>query len=122
MGGGADMIRSPNRVVAGLVAVILAAAGVGALLAARPLVALVFGAVAIALAVAAFAGPRPARVANIAAGTLWLALGIAGLFLIGTPANVLGMVAADEVLLFASATLQLAAGLGARRDRPASDG
>ena len=116
------MIRSPNRVVAGLLAVILAAAGTGALLTARPLLALVFGIVAVALGVAALLGSSPARGANVAAGVLWLTIGIAGLFVIGTDLNVLGMVAADEVLLFAAATLQLAAGLGARRDRPALEG
>lgn len=112
------MIRSPNRVVAALVAGILVAAGVGALLTARPWLALVFGVAAVALGLAALLGMRSARVANIVAGSLWLALGIAGLFLIGTPGNVLGLVSADEVLLFAAATLQLAAGLGARRDQP----
>jgi len=112
------VIRSPNRVVAGLVAGILAAAGVGALITARPLLAALLGVAAVALGAAAVVGPRAARGANIAAGTVWLAIGIAGLFLIGTRGNVLEMVAADEVLLFASATLQLAAGLGARRDQP----
>lgn len=112
------MVRSPNRLVAGLVAVIFAAAAGGAALTARPWLALLFGVVAVALGASALAGMRAARLTNIVVGTLWLALGFAGLFVIGTEFNLLGMVAADEVLLFASATLLLAAGLGARRDHP----
>lgn len=40
----------------------------------------------------------------------------AGLFLVGTETNVLGLTAIDEVVLFAAATAHLAVGLGARRD------
>lgn len=111
------MLSSPNRIVALATAVVCAGAGVVALVTARPWFAgILFVAVA-ALVTSALLGMSPARRANIVAGTVWLAIGLAGLFLIGTPANILGLVAADEVLLFAASTLQLAAGLGARRER-----
>jgi hypothetical protein len=112
------VFRSPNRLVALATAVVAAAVGVVSIVTGRPLLAGITLVAAAALVTAALRGMTPARRANIVAGTVWLALGIAGLFLIGTPANVLGLVALDEVLLFAAATLQLAAGLGARRDRP----
>ncbi len=111
------VLSSPNRIVALVTAAVCAIVGIVALVTARPWFAgILFLAVA-ALVTAALLGMSPARRANIVAGTVWLGLGIAGLFLIGSPANILGLVAADEVLLFAAATLQLAAGLGARRDR-----
>jgi hypothetical protein len=55
-------------------------------------------------------------VANIVVGTAWLALGYAGLFLVGTEFNVFRLGAIGEVVLFAAATVHLAVGLGARRD------
>lgn len=111
------MFSSPNRTVALVVAAVCAAGGAFALVTGRPVWGGLMLVAAAALLAAAVLGISPARRANIVAGTVWLALGIAGLFLIGTPANILGLVAADEVFLFAAATLQLAAGLGARRDR-----
>lgn len=48
-------------------------------------------------------------------GTLLLALGIAGLFIITTPANVIAVNGAANLLHFASAAVLLAVGLGARR-------
>jgi hypothetical protein len=111
------VLSSPNRIVALATAVACIGVGIVALVTGRPWFAgILFVAVA-GLVTAALLGMSPARRANIVAGTVWLALGIAGLFFIGTPANILGLVAADEVLLFAAATLQLAAGLGARRDQ-----
>ena len=111
------MLRSPNRIVAVATAVACAAVGILALVTGRPWFAALLLVAAAALVTAAMLGMTPARRVNIVAGAAWLGLGLAGLFLIGTPGNVLGLVAADEVLLFAAATLQLAAGLGARRDR-----
>ena len=111
------MVRSPNRVVALATAVVCAVVGILALVTGRPWFAALLAVAVAALVAAAVLGTSAARRANIIAGTAWLALGLAGLFLIGTSGNVLGLVAADEVLLFAAATLQLAAGLGARRDR-----
>lgn len=49
------------------------------------------------------------------AGTLLLALGIAGLFIITTPFNVIAVNGAANLLHFASAAVLLAVGLGARR-------
>jgi len=57
---------------------------------------------------------------NIVLGTLFLVLGLAGLFVIGTPFDILGLTATDNVLHFASAVALLAVGLGGDRDaRPA---
>lgn len=58
-------------------------------------------------------GDASARRVNTAAGTVLLALGLFGLFAIGTPANVLGLTGATNVLHFAASTALLAAGLGA---------
>jgi hypothetical protein len=111
------VIRSPNRFVAGATALACAGVGTVALITGRPWFAALLLVAVAALVTATVLGMSAARRANVVAGSAWLILGIAGLFLIGTPGNVLGLVAADEVLLFAAATLQLAAGLGARRDR-----
>lgn len=107
---------SPNRLVA--LGLAIAFAGYGAFSAAtgRPVVAVLWFAATVALLTGAFLGVRAARRVNIAAGSVWLVLGYAGLFVIGTPANVLGMIPLDEVVLFGAATTQLAVGLGARRD------
>ena len=48
-------------------------------------------------------------------GTLLLAIGIAGLFIINTPYNVIAVNGAANLLHFASAAVLLAVGLGARR-------
>lgn len=70
-----------------------------------------------ALVVAAIAGLRISRLANIAIGTACLLLGFAGLFLVGTDWNVLGASGGINAVLFGAATVLLAVGLGARRDR-----
>lgn len=54
-----------------------------------------------------------ARSANIAVGAAYLLLGIIGLFLVDSPANILAINGADNVLHFGSAILLLAVGLGA---------
>lgn len=71
--------------------------------------------VATVLAIGALLGDRWARPVNVALGTLLLALGIYGLFVIGTPANVLALNGADNVLNFAASSGLLATGLGAAR-------
>src|SRR5690606_140757 len=70
-----------------------------------------------ALVGAAIAGLRISRLTNIAVGTACLLLGFAGLFLVGTAWNVLGASGGINAILFGAATVLLAVGLGARRDR-----
>ena len=69
-----------------------------------------------ALLIAGLSSVRAAKAANITVGAAYLLLGIVGLFLIGSPANILAINAADNVLHFASATILLAVGLGADRN------
>lgn len=113
------LLASPNRLVA--LGLAIAFAGYGALsltplLGPRPVIAVLWFATTAVLLTASLLGVRASRRANIVAATVWLILGYAGFFVIGTSLNVLGMLAPDLVALFGSATLQLAAGLGARRD------
>ena len=69
-----------------------------------------------ALLIAGLSSVRAAKAANVTVGAAYLLLGIVGLFLIGSPANILAINAADNVLHFASATILLAVGLGADRN------
>lgn len=110
------LLRSPNRIVALALGVAFAGYAVFTGLTARPLLLALFAVAAAALIVAALLGIAAARLANIVAGTAWLVLGYAGLFLVGTEFNVLRLGAIGEVGLFAAATVHLAVGLGARRD------
>ena len=68
------------------------------------------------LLIAGLSNVRAAKGANITVGAAYLLLGIVGLFLIGSPANILAINAADNVLHFASATVLLAVGLGADKN------
>lgn len=72
-----------------------------------------------ALVLAGVAHARAARTVNALVGATYLGLGIAGLFVVGTPFNVLAINGADNVLHFGSSVLLLAVGLGAERERPA---
>lgn len=54
-----------------------------------------------------------ARGVNSAVGAAYLLLGIIGLFILGSDANILALNAADNGLHFASAAVLLAVGLGA---------
>lgn len=54
-----------------------------------------------------------ASTVNAIVGALYLVLGLAGLFLVGTELNVLALNVADNALHFATAVVLLAAGLGA---------
>lgn len=110
------LLSSPNRIAA--LALGIAFAGYGALslgFGRLPLGILFVGAAG-GLVLGAVLGIAAARRANVVVGVAWIVLGYAGLFLIGSDANVLGMIAPDEVVLFAAATVLLAVGLGARRD------
>lgn len=108
--------KSPNRIIALALGVAFAGYGIVAVVTGRPLLGALFTVAAAALVAGALVGIASARVVNVVAGTTWLLLGYAGLFLVGTPFNVLGLTALDEVVLFATATGLLAVGLGARRD------
>jgi len=66
-----------------------------------------------ALLISGLSNVRAAKAANITVGTAYLLLGIVGLFLIGSPANILAINAADNALHFASAAILLAVGLAA---------
>jgi len=126
------MLSSPNRLVAlivGAVYIVIgilgftATAGVGffstpggLLLGlfevniAHNLLHLVIG---VALFLAALIGAFWAQIANSLVGLAYLALGLAGLFLIGSPLNFLAINVADNVLHFGTAAVLLAVGLGA---------
>ena len=54
-----------------------------------------------------------ARATNATIGAVYLLVGVLGLFLIGSGANILALIGADNVLHLASAVLLLAVGLGA---------
>jgi hypothetical protein len=54
-----------------------------------------------------------AKGANTLVGAVYLVVGIIGLFLVGTDANILALNGADNVLHFACAILLLGVGLGA---------
>ena len=58
---------------------------------------------------------RSAKVVNSTVGGVYLLVGIVGLFLIGSAANILALNGADNVLHFASAILLLGVGLAADR-------
>ena len=89
----------------------------GALATSIPLATLQLG-IAAALAIGAVLGERVARPVNVAVGTLLLALGLFGLFVISTPANVLALNGAANVVHFASSSALLATGLGGAKPAP----
>ncbi|WP_165063159.1 DUF4383 domain-containing protein [Marisediminicola senii] len=66
-----------------------------------------------ALLIAGLSTVPAARATNLTIGAAYLLLGIVGLFIIESAANILAINAADNVLHFASAAVLLAVGLGA---------
>ena len=58
---------------------------------------------------------RSAKAVNSTVGGVYLLVGIVGLFLVGSSANILALNGADNVLHFASAILLLGVGLSADR-------
>ncbi len=62
-------------------------------------------------------GVAAARSANIAVGGTYLAVGIIGLFILNSSANILALNSADNVLHLVSAAALLGAGLAADKDR-----
>jgi hypothetical protein len=84
--------------------------GVLSVTTAQNLLHLAVGAALIAIAFS----PRAPLLTAIT-GTVLLAVGIAGLFAVGSPANLLGVNGAANLLHFLCAAVLLAVGLGARR-------
>jgi hypothetical protein len=68
-----------------------------------------------ALLLAGVSGVRASKTMNAVIGAAYLALGLIGLFVVGSPFNILAINGADNVLHFGSAVLLLAVGLGAER-------
>ena len=62
-------------------------------------------------------GVAAARSANIAIGGTYLVVGIIGLFILDSSANILALNSADNVLHLVSAAVLLGAGLAADKDR-----
>ncbi|MEO5920385.1 MAG: DUF4383 domain-containing protein [Pseudolysinimonas sp.] len=69
-----------------------------------------------ALLIAGLSGVRAAKTVNGIIGAAYLLLGLVGLFIVGSPFNILAINGADNVLHFGSAVVLLAVGLGAERD------
>lgn len=128
------MHRSPNRLVAGVFGVVyllVGAAGfvvtTGVDLAAtegatlvvfevNPLHNLVHLGIGVALLASALRSADAATVANTVVGGIYLLVGLVGLFLLGSGANILALNGADNVLHMASALLLLGVGLAGDRE------
>jgi len=70
-----------------------------------------------ALLLAGLSNARSAKIVNGVVGAAYLALGLAGLFLVGSALNILALNVADNVLQFGSAVVLLAVSLGADKSR-----
>jgi len=81
---------------------------------AHNIVHLLIGAV---LLIAGLRTVSAAKAANTTVGAVYLLVGIIGLFLVDSAANILALNAADNVLHFATAIILLGVGLGLERDR-----
>jgi hypothetical protein len=68
-----------------------------------------------ALLIAGLSNVRAAKATNTTIGAAYLLLGIIGLFIVGSPFNILALNAADHVLHFASAAVLLGVGLGVEK-------
>jgi hypothetical protein len=68
-----------------------------------------------ALVIAGLSNTRAASTVNSIVGAVFLVLGLAGLFLVGTALNIFAINVADNVLHFGTAAVLLAVGLGADR-------
>lgn len=79
----------------------------------NPLHNIVHLAIGAALLIAARSSVRAAKGMNTTVGAVYLLVGILGLFLVGSGANILALNGADNVLHFASAILLLGVGLAA---------
>jgi hypothetical protein len=129
------MRNSPNRIVAtvfGAVYLLVGALGFTAtmgvsfiategglllgIFAVNPLHNIAHLLIGAALLIAGLSGVKAAKGVNITIGAVYLLLGIAGFFLVGTPANILALNVPDHFLHLASAVLLLGVGLGAERE------
>jgi hypothetical protein len=81
----------------------------------NPLHNVVHLAVGAALVLAARQGVAASRAVNTAVGGVYLLVGVLGLFILGSSANILALNGADNVLHVASAAVLLGVGLGADR-------
>jgi hypothetical protein len=128
-------MRSPNRLlgtVLGAVQLIVGVAGffvpgsasffdrdgglLFGLLRVNPALDVVHALIGVTLLLAALTRLAAAKVVNTVAGTIFLVLGIAGLFIVGTDTNVLSLNGGDNVLHFASSAILLGVGLGGDRE------
>jgi hypothetical protein len=128
------MITSPNRLVAVILGAfyviagvtgLFGAAGVGFFSTTGRLLLGVFAVNSFAasvdiligagLVMAGLATVAASKIVTTIAGTVFLVIGIAGLFVIGNGFNILALNGADNVVHLASAVILLAVGLGADR-------
>ncbi len=128
------MTASPNRWVAVILGAFYVVAGVSGLFGTagvgffstngrlllglflvNPFAAAVDIVIGAALLMAGLTTVAGSKVLTTIAGTLFLVIGIAGLFVVGTSLNVLALNGADNVLHCATSVLLLAVGLGAER-------
>ena len=81
----------------------------------NPFAAVVDVLVGAALVIAGLSTVAASKIVTTIVGTVFLVLGLAGLFVIGSGSNMLALNGADNVLHLASAVILLAVGLGADR-------
>ncbi|WP_265520616.1 DUF4383 domain-containing protein [Oerskovia flava] len=81
----------------------------------NPLHNVIHLAIGAALLLAATRSVSAARSVNTTVGAVYLLVGVVGLFLVGSAANIIALNGADNVLHLASALILLGAGLGAEK-------
>lgn len=111
------MLRSPNRIVACVIGPFVVGLGVVGLVSGPPILNMVHVLTGAALLLTGLSGTNYAKTSNPWIGALFLLLGLAGLFLVDSAANVLALTLTDNVLHFAAAVALLAVGLGAETPR-----
>lgn len=128
------MLRSPNRLIGLIVGAVLLTLGLVGLvvtvgigfvdargvllfgvLSLNPLQSLVHVLLGAAVLMTALSSVTASRIVNGAAGGVCLVLGLAGLFLVGTDANVFAVNVVGNVVFFGSAVALLAVGIGTER-------
>jgi hypothetical protein len=86
----------------------------------NPLHNVIHLAIGAALLTAGLKGAEMARTVNASVGAVYLLVGILGLFLLGSPLNIIALNGADNVLHLASAVLLLGVGLALDRSPAAA--